>query len=141
MMSVIIIIIIIKASKAFSVLYLNKTLYIGMQVKLAEEHGATGVILYSDPEQVTRAGDDVYPNNLYLPDWAAQRGTVGTQMGDPLTPGLPSIGKNGTLMKTKTKKQLVTSKNKIYSMINPSFWIGKASAFADHWSNTTVETH
>ena len=65
------------------------------QVQNAERCGAKGVILYSDPRDVTglhHERGDVYPNTWFLPDWAAQDGSVLPVIGgDPLTPGLPSV--------------------------------------------------
>ena len=57
-------------------------------------HGASGIILFSDPADST-GGDihQVYPRDWWLPPSGAQRGTVFIGDGDPLTPGYPSIGK------------------------------------------------
>ena len=63
------------------------------QVHLAEMRGAIGIILFSDPADVTDGNiDQVYPHDWWLPPSGAQRGTVYIGSGDPLTPGYPSIG-------------------------------------------------
>ena len=65
------------------------------QVRLAQTRGAIGVILFSDPEDVTNGDmNQVYPNDYYLPPSGTQRGTVYIGDGDPLTAGYPAIGKN-----------------------------------------------
>ena len=57
--------------------------------------GAIGIILFSDPADVTGGDiDQVYPHDWWLPPSGAQRGTVYIGSGDPLTPGYPSIGKH-----------------------------------------------
>lgn len=63
-------------------------------MRLAEERGAIGVILFSDPKDYTD-GDQtrVYPNDWYLPPSGTQRGTIYLGDGDPLTAGYPAIGK------------------------------------------------
>jgi len=60
---------------------------------MSEERGAKGVILFSDPEDVTDNGDTdrVYPNDWWLPPSGTQRGTVYIGDGDPLTSGYPAI--------------------------------------------------
>ena len=61
----------------------------GSKVAMAYEHGAVGVILYSDPADYAPYGF----NSWWLPPNAVQRGSVypGPSFGDPLTHGLPSI--------------------------------------------------
>ena len=56
---------------------------------MAYEHGARGVILYSDPADYAPYGF----NSWWLPPDNVQRGSVypGPSFGDPLTHGLPSI--------------------------------------------------
>lgn len=65
----------------------------GDKVDIAANNGAIGVIMYSDPADYTgmKSGDRrVYPDTWWLPPTAAQRGTVFTGDGDPLTPGYPA---------------------------------------------------
>jgi N-acetylated-alpha-linked acidic dipeptidase len=64
--------------------------YRGIKVKLAEEHRASGVILYSDPQDDGAALGPTYPNGPWRPISGIQRGSIlYTQIypGDPLTPG------------------------------------------------------
>lgn len=63
------------------------------QVRIAERHGAVGVILYPDPLdfRMPGEGDSVYPRSRGLPDYGIQWGTVAmAPIGDPLTPGYPA---------------------------------------------------
>lgn len=61
---------------------------------LAEQNGAAGVILYSDPKDYAAEGrNKVYPTSFWLPDTAIQSGTIMELIGDPTTPGYPSVGK------------------------------------------------
>jgi N-acetylated-alpha-linked acidic dipeptidase len=66
----------------------------GVKAKVAEQHGALGLIIYSDPADDGYMQGDVYPNGPWRPDQSAQRGSVEyifEYPGDPLTPGTPSI--------------------------------------------------
>ncbi|XP_070577787.1 N-acetylated-alpha-linked acidic dipeptidase 2-like [Ptychodera flava] len=59
----------------------------------AEQHGAIGLIIYSDPaDYAIQDATDVYPDSWWLPDTGAQRGNlhVSDHKGDPLTPGYPA---------------------------------------------------
>ncbi|XP_069168816.1 putative N-acetylated-alpha-linked acidic dipeptidase [Procambarus clarkii] len=61
-------------------------------VRMAEERGALGVVVYSDPADYAPAGPDfVYPHSSYMPPSASPFGTVKLGDGDPLTPFYPSI--------------------------------------------------
>lgn len=64
------------------------------KVKLAEEHGCIGVIIFSDPDDyVKNVTNPTYPNSWWLPGQGVQRGTIKEStggMGDPLTPFYPS---------------------------------------------------
>jgi N-acetylated-alpha-linked acidic dipeptidase len=65
----------------------------GLKAKLAQEHGAVGCIIYSDPHEDGYWAGDVYPKGGYRPEDGVQRGSVAdiTQYsGDPLTPGIGS---------------------------------------------------
>jgi N-acetylated-alpha-linked acidic dipeptidase len=65
----------------------------GVKAKVAEQHGAAGLIIYSDPADDGYMQGDVYPNGPWRPDQSAQRGSVEYLFeypGDPLTPGRPS---------------------------------------------------
>ena len=62
----------------------------GIKPKVAQEHGAIGCILYSDPEEDGYFQGDVYPKGPFKNEWGAQRGAVldlPVGPGDPLTPG------------------------------------------------------
>ena len=51
-------------------------------------------MIYSDPEDYAPSyGPPVFPGGPMLPSTGLQRGSVMVIDGDPLTPGLPSIGK------------------------------------------------
>ncbi len=61
----------------------------GLKPKLAEEHGAIGCIIYSDPRDDGYGQGDVYPRGGWRPAGGIQRGSVGDTAllaGDPLTP-------------------------------------------------------
>ena len=61
---------------------------------IAADHGAIGIILYSDPaDYAIDVNDPVYPDSWWLPGTGVQSGTVKVGKGDPLTPGYPSTGK------------------------------------------------
>ncbi|MGJ3649895.1 transferrin receptor-like dimerization domain-containing protein [Sphingomonas sp. GlSt437] len=63
----------------------------GLKPKLAQEHGAVGCIIYSDPAQDGYGASDPYPKGDSRPSTAVQRGSVEdmtTFPGDPLTPGV-----------------------------------------------------
>jgi N-acetylated-alpha-linked acidic dipeptidase len=66
----------------------------GVKAKVAEENGAIGIIIYSDPADDGYAQGDTYPKGPWRPPSSAQRGSVQYLFeypGDPLTPGVPSI--------------------------------------------------
>ncbi|MDR3510414.1 MAG: transferrin receptor-like dimerization domain-containing protein [Caulobacteraceae bacterium] len=63
----------------------------GLKPKLAQEHGAIGCIIYSDPADDGYATGDAYPEGGTRPDEGVQRGSVmdmPVEAGDPLTPGV-----------------------------------------------------
>ncbi len=66
----------------------------GVKAKVAEERGAVGCIIYSDPADDGYAQGLAYPEGPWRPAQSAQRGSVQYLFeypGDPLTPGTPSI--------------------------------------------------
>ncbi len=66
----------------------------GVKAKVAEDQGAIGCIIYSDPEDDGYMQGDVYPKGPWRPVASGQRGSVQYLFdypGDPLTPGRPSI--------------------------------------------------
>lgn len=63
----------------------------GLKPKLAQEHGAVGCIIYSDPAEDGYGAGDAYPKGGWRPAQSLQRGSVvdlTTYAGDPLTPGV-----------------------------------------------------
>jgi N-acetylated-alpha-linked acidic dipeptidase len=66
----------------------------GVKVHVAEQHGAKGVIIYSDPEDDGFVRGPVYPVGPWRPSDSIQRGSIQfiwDYPGDPLTPGAPSV--------------------------------------------------
>jgi len=66
----------------------------GVKAKVAQDHGAVGCIIYSDPADDGFAQGDVYPKGPWRPVASGQRGSVQFLFqypGDPLTPGKPAI--------------------------------------------------
>jgi N-acetylated-alpha-linked acidic dipeptidase len=66
----------------------------GVKAKVAQDHGAIGCIIYSDPADDGFAQGDVYPKGPWRPVASGQRGSVQFLFqypGDPLTPGKPAI--------------------------------------------------
>jgi N-acetylated-alpha-linked acidic dipeptidase len=65
----------------------------GVKVYLAEQRGAVGVLLYSDPQDDGYAKGDPWPIGPWLPETGVQRGSVQYLFrypGDPETPGVAS---------------------------------------------------
>ncbi len=65
----------------------------GVKVYIAQQYGAKGVLIYSDPADDGYFRGDVYPRGPYRPDSAVQRGSVQflpIYPGDPETPGIAS---------------------------------------------------
>ncbi|MGC2729615.1 MAG: M28 family metallopeptidase, partial [Candidatus Sulfotelmatobacter sp.] len=66
----------------------------GVKEFVAQEHGAAGVIIYSDPFDDGWRRGDKYPDGPWRPDTGVQRGSVGYMFefpGDPTTPGIASL--------------------------------------------------
>jgi N-acetylated-alpha-linked acidic dipeptidase len=66
----------------------------GIKPKLAQENGAVGCLIYSDPRDDGYFQGDVYPNGPMRPAQGVQRGSVMDMPlypGDPLTPGWASV--------------------------------------------------
>lgn len=65
----------------------------GVKVYIAQQYGAVGVLIYSDPADDGYFRGDAYPKGPYRPDSAVQRGSVQflpIYPGDPQTPGVAS---------------------------------------------------
>jgi N-acetylated-alpha-linked acidic dipeptidase len=63
----------------------------GLKPKLAQDHGAIGCLIYSDPAKDGYSVDAVYPAGPMRPPDGVQRGSVADMLlypGDPLTPGI-----------------------------------------------------
>jgi N-acetylated-alpha-linked acidic dipeptidase len=65
----------------------------GVKSFVAEEHGAAGVIIYSDPQDDGYVKGDIYPRGPWRPATGVQRGSIQYMFkypGDPTTPGFAS---------------------------------------------------
>ncbi len=63
----------------------------GVKAYIAQQYGAKGVIIYSDPADDGYVKGDIYPRGPYRPPSAVQRGSVQflpIYAGDPSTPGV-----------------------------------------------------
>ena len=68
--------------------------YRGVKVYIAQQRGASGVLIYSDPADDGLKGLQTYPDGPLRPDSAVQRGSVQflpIYPGDPTTPGVASV--------------------------------------------------
>lgn len=75
----------------------------GIKPKVAQEHGAIGCIIYSDPEEDGYYQGDVYPKGAFKNQYGAQRGSVEDMPvypGDPLTPGIGATPEAKRLART-----------------------------------------
>ncbi|MFN2420972.1 MAG: M28 family peptidase, partial [Gemmatimonadota bacterium] len=64
--------------------------YRGVKARLAGEHGAAALVLYSDPLDDGYVQGDLYPVGPFRPWDGIQRGSVLDGIGDPATPAGPS---------------------------------------------------
>jgi N-acetylated-alpha-linked acidic dipeptidase len=65
----------------------------GVKAFVAQERGAAGVIIYSDPKDDGYYRGDAYPKGPWRPASGVQRGSIGYMFqfpGDPTTPGVAS---------------------------------------------------
>ncbi|MCX8481691.1 MAG: M28 family metallopeptidase [Sediminibacterium sp.] len=63
----------------------------GIKPKIAQEHGAVGCIIYSDPADDGYTAGDVYPTGAFKNENGVQRGSIMDMVvypGDPLTPNI-----------------------------------------------------
>lgn len=63
----------------------------GIKPKVAQEHGAIGCIIYSDPKDDGYYQGDVYPKGAFKNEYGVQRGSIMDMViypGDPLTPNI-----------------------------------------------------
>jgi N-acetylated-alpha-linked acidic dipeptidase len=66
----------------------------GIKPKVAQEHGAIGCLIYSDPRDDGYGAGDPYPIGAFKNDQTVQRGSIMDMViypGDPTTPNVPSI--------------------------------------------------
>jgi N-acetylated-alpha-linked acidic dipeptidase len=66
----------------------------GVKALVAQEHGAAGLIIYSDPADDGWRRGDKYPDGPWRPSTGVQRGSIGFMFefpGDPTTPGIASV--------------------------------------------------
>ncbi len=65
----------------------------GVKAYLAQQRGAAGLIIYSDPADDGYVRGDIYPDGPYRPETGVQRGSIQYLFkypGDPTTPGFAS---------------------------------------------------
>lgn len=69
----------------------------GYKAKFAEENGAAGLLIFTDPQDSGFAKGLVYPEGIYYNESAVQRGSLLTEKftGDPLTPFEPALPLDG----------------------------------------------
>jgi N-acetylated-alpha-linked acidic dipeptidase len=66
----------------------------GVKAFVAQERGAAGLIIFSDPADDGWRRGDKYPKGPWRPDTGVQRGSIGYMFefaGDPTTPGIASL--------------------------------------------------
>ena len=81
----------------------------GLKPKLAQQHGAIGCIIYSDPSGDGFATDDAYPIGSARPAQGVQRGSVQdipVRSGDPLTPNVGATKEAKRLSRDKAETVL-----------------------------------
>ncbi len=69
----------------------------GYKAKFAEEHGAVGLLIYTDPADAGYMKGLVYPEGVYYDESSIQRGSLLAESftGDPLTPFQPALPLDG----------------------------------------------
>lgn len=63
----------------------------GFKARYAEEAGAAGLVIYSDPADGGYVDGLPYPEGRHLSESTIQRGSLLARWGDPLTPGRPAL--------------------------------------------------
>lgn len=58
----------------------------GIKAREAEQHGAIGLLIYSDPKDDGFVRGPVYPEGPFRTPWEVQRGSIYNGDGDPTTP-------------------------------------------------------
>ncbi|HEY4355305.1 MAG TPA: M28 family metallopeptidase [Acidobacteriaceae bacterium] len=83
----------------------------GVKVYIAQQYGAKGVLIYSDPADDGYTRGDAYPRGAYRPPSAVQRGSVQflpIYAGDPSSPGIaatPDLPESKRLMDPARQNQ------------------------------------
>ena len=122
----------------------------GLKPKLAQEHGAVGCLIYSDPADDGYADSDPYPRGGARPPNGVQRGSVVDMTmypGDPLTPGIgatPGAKRltretAPTILKIPTLPISYADASKIIAAMDGPVVTGKARGglpMAYHWGGT-----
>jgi N-acetylated-alpha-linked acidic dipeptidase len=128
----------------------------GLKPKLAQEHGAAGCLIYSDPANDAYAIGDVYPKGGGRPEAGVQRGSVADMPiypGDPLTPGVGSVAgakrltreTAPTILKIPALPISYRDASRIIAALDGPVVTGKqrgALPFAYHWGGSdAVKVH
>ena len=128
----------------------------GLKPKLAQQHGAVGCLIYSDPADDSYAAADVYPRGGGRPEAGIQRGSVAdmpTYPGDPLTPGVGatpnakrlSRAEAKTILKIPTLPISYRDATRIIAALQGPLATGRqrgALGMAYHWGGTdAVQVH
>src|SRR5262249_4313415 len=128
----------------------------GLKPKLAQEHGAIGCLIYSDPADDGYADNDTYPRGGGRPPNGVQRGSVGDMTmypGDPLTPNIGATA-NAKRLTGETARTILkipalpisyADASKIIAALDGPVVTGKergALPMAYHWGGTdAVKVH
>jgi N-acetylated-alpha-linked acidic dipeptidase len=128
----------------------------GLKPKLAQEHGAVGCLIYSDPADDGYADSDPYPKGGARPPSGVQRGSVVDMTmypGDPLTPNIgatPGAKRltretAPTILKIPTLPISYSDASRIIGAMDGPVVTGKARGdlpMAYHWGGTdAVKVH
>ncbi|HVU29003.1 MAG TPA: transferrin receptor-like dimerization domain-containing protein, partial [Sphingomicrobium sp.] len=128
----------------------------GLKPKLAQEHGAIGCLIYSDPADDGYADADPYPKGGARPPNGVQRGSVVDMTmypGDPLTPGVGATSgakrltreTAPTILKIPTLPISYADASKIIAALDGPVVTGKARGglpMAYHWGGSdAVKVH
>jgi len=128
----------------------------GLKPRLAQEHGAIGCLIYSDPADDGYEEGDPYPTGGARPPGGVQRGSVAdmtTFPGDPLTPGIGATAnakrltraEAPTILKIPTLPISYADATKIIAALQGPVVTGKARGglgLAYHWGGTdAVKIH
>ncbi|EPS58906.1 hypothetical protein M569_15905, partial [Genlisea aurea] len=80
-------------------------IYRGDIVRNAQDAGAIGVVIYTDRKDYGGGGDAKwFPDDRWMPPSGVQAGSVYTGVGDPTTPGWPSVADCERLSESEAEK-------------------------------------